>query len=61
MTRSHLAAIARLDPGAAGRAQLLDPAGHDVPDPIGGPQSQYDATARALRDMIAARLKEMGL
>lgn len=58
MTRSHLAAIKRLDATAAAKAQLLDPAGNDVPDPIGGSQALYDATARAMRDMIAARLKE---
>lgn len=59
MTRSHLAAITRLDPQAAAKAHLLDPAGHDVPDPMGGTQALYDATARAMRDMIAARLKEL--
>ena len=58
MTHSHLTAITRLDPDAGAKAQLLDPAGHDVPDPIGGKQALYDATARAMRDMIAARLKE---
>ncbi len=60
MTRGHLAAITRMDPGAVAKARLLDPAGHDVPDPVGGPQSLYDATARALEGMITARLKEIG-
>ncbi|HZW07344.1 MAG TPA: hypothetical protein VFF65_09485, partial [Phycisphaerales bacterium] len=55
MTASHLREAQRL---GARSAQLLDPSGADVPDPIGGTQRQYDDTARRLADLIAARLQE---
>jgi len=56
LTRDHVAAIIELDPTAADRVYLLDPAGADVPDPIGAPQGAYDQTAARLADLIAARL-----
>ncbi len=59
MTRSHLAGVLQMDPSAGSKAQLLDPEGQDVPDPIGLPQAAYDATAGALERMIEARLKEL--
>lgn len=55
MTAAHLREARRQ---GAHNAQLLDPAGHDVPDPIGGTQRQYDDTARRLAELIAARLQE---
>ena len=58
MTRSHLRAALALDPTAKDKAQLLDPQGTDIPDPIGQPLSVYTQTARRLRDIIAGRLKE---
>lgn len=63
MTRSHGNGAARIagsaGSGAADKITLLDPAGRDVPDPIGGPQSLYDSTASHLRGLIRARLKEL--
>ena len=57
MTRSHLRALDRDRPDA--RADLLDPAGSDIPDPIGGPPEVYRETARRLRDLLAQRLDDL--
>lgn len=59
MTQSHVRRILELDPGARDKARMLDPEGNDIPDPLGGPQGVYDDTARDLRRLIDARLKEM--
>lgn len=59
MTRSHMQNVLHLDPSAAGKVHLLDPAGQDVPDPIGMPQAAYNETAIRLEQMIEARLKEL--
>lgn len=61
LTRAHVDAITRIDPTAADRIYLLDPAGADVPDPIGRPQPVYDETARTLEQLIGLRLGEFGL
>jgi protein-tyrosine phosphatase len=58
MTRSNLAGVLRLDPGARDKASLLDPSGEEVADPIGLPQQVYDETARSIERMVAGRLKE---
>jgi len=58
MTRGHLDAIRSIDPTAP--AELLDPEGGDVPDPIGQGEAVYLETARALRTMIERRLEEPG-
>ncbi len=55
MTASHLREAQRL---GARSAQLLDPGGGDVPDPIGGTQRQYDDTAARIAQFVTARLKE---
>ncbi len=57
MTRAHAAAIHAIDPNA--NVELLDPAGKDIPDPIGGPQKVYTATAERLRTLIRTRLDEL--
>ncbi|MGH7132735.1 MAG: Sua5/YciO/YrdC/YwlC family protein [Phycisphaerales bacterium] len=59
MTRSHLAALRSMAPGENAKLHLLDPAGRDVPDPIGAGQAAYTSLASTLRAMIAARLKEL--
>ncbi|MBS0195698.1 MAG: Sua5/YciO/YrdC/YwlC family protein [Planctomycetes bacterium] len=59
MTRSHLRALQSA--GAADKAELLDPTGEDVPDPIGGPLEEYRDTAQRLRTMIEQRFLELGL
>ncbi|MEO1130213.1 MAG: Sua5/YciO/YrdC/YwlC family protein, partial [Planctomycetota bacterium] len=59
MTRSHAAAVESMDSSVGDRLHLLDPTGEDVPDPIGGPQSLYDATAARLADLVRVRLAEL--
>jgi len=58
MTASHLESLQRQAPEQTEHAALLDPRGDDVPDPIGGPQSLYDQTARRLYDLVRQRLEE---
>lgn len=59
MTADHARAVASAAPQVADRVFVLDPAGEDVPDPLGGPQSLYDETARRIRAMVRARLEEL--
>jgi protein-tyrosine phosphatase len=58
MTGDHRRAILALVPDAAGKVELLDPAGRDIADPIGGGidvyRSSLAAIERALRERIAA-------
>lgn len=58
MTRSNLAGVLAIDPRARAIAELLDPDGEDVPDPIGMPQQAYNETAQRIESMILERLKE---
>jgi len=58
MTPSHAEAVMRLVPSAAHKVFPLDPAGL-VPDPIGMPIEEYNATADRLTELIRARLKEL--
>lgn len=60
MSRSHLASVLELAPDVEDRAMTLDPAGGDVPDPIGMPQDVYDRTARRIVEMVQKRFKELG-
>jgi protein-tyrosine phosphatase len=57
MTDDHARAAAALVPAAAGRIELLDPAGRDIADPIGGSLDVYQACIatieRAIRQRIA--------
>jgi protein-tyrosine phosphatase len=59
LTQDHLRMARALAPAESDKILLLDPEGHDVPDPIGGPQEVYDQTADALDRMIRARLEEI--
>ncbi len=62
LTGGHLKAIrAGLPPSEQGKAMLLDPAGRDVPDPIGGPIEEYRETASLISDMVRARFAELGI
>ncbi len=56
MTASHLEAVLSLAPEARGRAELLDPAGRDVPDPVGGGQGIYDEAARRIGEHVRERV-----
>lgn len=60
MTESHLAAVREIAPAAAYKAQLLDPTGAGVEDPIGAGADIYVECARSLRHMIRHRLDELG-
>lgn len=61
MTASHAAAARSIDAASAGKVLLLDPAGRDIPDPIGSPLDVYEGTARTIRGMIESRFKELDL
>ena len=57
LTRSHLAAL-EASLGSKSKqvyAELLDPDGNDIPDPIGGPLEFYRVTRDALERAIEAR------
>ena len=60
MTASHARAVRAMEPEAAAKVSTIDPGG-DVPDPIGGPQSVYDETARVLLELIRGRLRGASL
>lgn len=61
LTASHRDAILAIAPEARERIHLLDPEGHDVPDPIGMSSVVYLETARHLRTLVAARLRALGV
>jgi protein-tyrosine phosphatase len=61
LTASHRrAAQAIAGPGSEDRIRLLDPAGADIADPIGGPIDLYRRTARQIAQLVDARLAELG-
>jgi protein-tyrosine-phosphatase/tRNA A37 threonylcarbamoyladenosine synthetase subunit TsaC/SUA5/YrdC len=60
MSRSHLAAVLTLVPGARPKAQMLDPNG-DIEDPIGSEVAVYRKLAEKLDDLIRRRLRESPL
>ncbi len=56
LSTSHLEALlARVPPSAAGRLELLDPRGEDVPDPIGGGPEEYRSCAERIAQAVAER------
>ncbi|MCC6676008.1 MAG: Sua5/YciO/YrdC/YwlC family protein [Phycisphaerales bacterium] len=59
MTGSHVRAVLAIDPTAGAKVRTLDPAGQDVPDPIGAPAEIYRKTAQRLAELVRARLKEL--
>jgi protein-tyrosine phosphatase len=56
---SHLVAVAALRPDLAERAELLDPAGHGIPDPYGGDLATYRKAREAIRHAIEQRIDEI--
>jgi len=58
MAQSHLDQVLELDPGAGRKVMRLDPEG-DIDDPIGHSQAVYDQTARHIKRLLEARLKEL--
>ena len=59
MARHHLESVLRLAPEVASRVSLLDPAGADMADPVGGDKDVYRACARHIESALAARLTEI--
>jgi L-threonylcarbamoyladenylate synthase len=59
MTSRHRKQLLEWLPDHAGKIELLDPAGKEVEDPIGGPLELYRAVAQQIHDSIAQRLKEI--
>jgi len=59
MTHAHLQALRlMLPPKKAGVLELLDPAGRDVPDPIGGGREEYERCAAHIERCIEMRVGE---
>ena len=59
MTRGHRDAAVRAAPEVATRVTLVDPAGADVEDPIGGDLDRYRACAQRLEEALSERLQEI--
>lgn len=60
MTKAHVRSLqSTLPPELAAKVELLDPAGKDIPDPIGGPLEEYRQTAAAIRTAVRLRLREL--
>jgi protein-tyrosine phosphatase len=56
LTRAHLEALSQLlPPSRAPALFLLDPAGEDVPDPIGGSRDDYRRSAERIRAALGER------
>ncbi len=59
LTQSHLDAVrGLLPPGRPRHVELLDPEGHDVPDPIGGSRSLYERCAELILRAIESRAED---
>ncbi len=59
MTRRHLEAlVAALPPSKREACSLLDPAGRDLPDPIGGPLQAYAECAARIEQALEQRARE---
>lgn len=59
MSGSHLRAVLEMDPDAVGKARTLDPAGADIPDPIGSSFEVYARTARRIQALVRTRIQEL--
>src|SRR5207237_2659184 len=58
MTAKHRDAIVAFQPSAAAKPYTLNPAG-DIDDPIGKPLEHYVDCARAIREHVRMRLRQM--
>jgi L-threonylcarbamoyladenylate synthase len=61
MTIDHLDDLLRTIPEVESRAFLLDPAGGDLPDPVGCDYETYRRTCQTIEAMLEQRLDEIGL
>ena len=59
MTLRHQRILEEWMPDHAGKIQLLDPAGGEILDPIGGSLDVYRNSARRIREFLEQRLKEI--
>lgn len=58
MTQRHLSTLLQWTPDAAARARLLDPAGTDIDDPIGGDRDAYRRVADQMLAMFPPLLDQ---
>ncbi len=59
LTASHVDSLrATLPPGRHPRLELLDPAGNDIADPLGGPRSAYQRSLADIERALRVRLDE---
>jgi tRNA threonylcarbamoyl adenosine modification protein (Sua5/YciO/YrdC/YwlC family) len=61
MTRGHLLALAECGGGLAAKPRLLNPAGDDLPDPIGCPHGVYEECARQIWGFLGPLVEELHL
>jgi protein-tyrosine phosphatase len=61
MTRAHRQAILAQWPEASSRVSLLSMDGHDISDPIGGPEDQYRRCAEQIKTELESRVKSLEL
>lgn len=59
MTARHKRILLDWMPEHEGKIELLDPAGREVDDPIGGPLELYRRVAKQIHDSLVQRLKEL--
>ena len=59
MTRGHLLAVAEGCGGLAAKPRLLNPAGDDLPDPIGCPHGVYEECARQIWGFLGPLVEEL--
>lgn len=59
MTEEHLERIVRTDPSASARAELLDPDGGRIEDPIWGEKEVYRRCARRIEEILRRRADEL--
>ncbi len=59
MTTSHLRALRQIAPEWSGKAQLLDPTGRDIADPIGGGPRAYRRCLEEIERCLGERLPDL--
>ena len=59
MTPRHRKTLVEWMPDHAGKIELLDPAGKEVDDPVGGTMEMYRTAAKHIHDSLTQRLKEI--
>jgi protein-tyrosine-phosphatase len=59
MSSRHRKTLVEWMPDHAGKIELLDPAGREIEDPIGGPMELYRTVAQQIHDSLEQRLKEI--